>query len=174
MKEKYRPRGIRNSLKEVFETKRRGVAVVMISALTFLLFVLLVSPIYSYQMLTSDPMSFGTVVSTMLADQTLHGYNRIAITGLLAFLVGTVTVSTAISLITNYNSTGSVSTTLGSLIGFASAGCASCGAGVLALMGVTGGASVLPYNGLEVQAFSILILLASMEYVGRQDKICKI
>lgn len=174
MKKKYRPRGIRNSLKEVFGTKRRGAAVVLISAFTFLLFILLVSPIYSYQMLSSDPTNLTTVISTMMADQMLHGYTGIAMTGLLAFLVGTVTVSTGISLITNYNSTGSVSTTLGSLIGFASAGCASCGAGVLALMGVTGGASILPYNGLEVQAFSILILLGSMEYVGRQDKICKI
>ena len=174
MTEKYRPQGIRNSLKEVFGTKKKGFAVVMISAFTFLLFILLVNPIYSYQMLSSDPMNLTTVVSTMLADQTLHGYTGITITGLLAFLVGIVTVSTGISIITNYNSTGSVSTTLGSLIGFASAGCASCGAGVLALIGVTGGASILPYNGLEVQAFSILILLGSMEYVGRQDKVCKV
>jgi hypothetical protein len=167
-------RGTRNSLEEAFNSWKAGLTVLGISVFTFLIFILLVNPVYSYQMLSSNPVSLPVVLSTMLADQTLHGYTGITVTATLAFLVGTVTFTTAVSLKRNYDSTGSVATTFGSLIGFASAGCASCGAGVLALMGVTGGAAVLPFNGLEVQVLSILILLGSMEYTGRQDAICKI
>ena len=167
-------RGTRNSLKEAFETPKTALTVLAVSIFTFLIFMLLVNPVYSYQMLSSNPANLGLVISTMIADQTLHGFSGIAVTGLLALLVGTVTVTTAISLLRNYNSTGSISSTFGSLIGLASAGCASCGAGVLALMGVTGGAAVLPFNGLEVQVFSILLLIGSMEYTGRQEGICKI
>ena len=173
-KEQLRFKGVRSSLREAFGTPKKAAAVLMAGSLTFLIFMLLVNPVYSYQMLSSDPSNLGLVISTMMADQTLHGFSGIAVTGLLAFLVGTVTVTTVISLKRNYDSTGSFTTTFGSLVGFASAGCASCGAGVLALMGVTGGAAVLPFNGLEVQVLSVLILIGSMEYTGRQDKICKI
>ena len=174
LKENLDLRGTKSSLKEAFGTPKKSAAVFLTGGLTFLIFMLLVNPVYSYQMLSSDPMNLPIVLSTMMADQTVHGYTGIAVTGLLALLVGIVTVTTAISLKRNYNNTGSFTTTFGSLIGFASAGCASCGAGVLALMGVTGGAAVLPFNGLEVQALSILILIGSMEYTGRQEGICKI
>lgn len=167
-------KGTKSSLREAFGTWKTGAAVLSVATTTFLLFMLLVNPVYSYQMLSSNPLHLTTVISTMMADQTLHGFSGIAVTGILAILVGIVTVTTAISLKRNYNNTGSVTTTFGSLVGFASAGCASCGAGVLALMGVTGGAAVLPFNGLEVQVLSILILIGSMEYTGRQDAICKI
>lgn len=167
-------RGTKNSFREAFGTPKSAFSVLVVSVFTFLIFMLLVNPVYSYQMLSSNPSYLPTVISTMMADQTLHGFSGISVTVLLAFLVGTVTVTTAKSLLRNYSSTGSVSTTFGSLVGFASAGCASCGAGVLALMGVTGGAAVLPFNGLEVQVLSILILIGSMEYTGRQPAICKI
>jgi hypothetical protein len=173
-KKQLKFKGTRSSLREAFGTPQKAAAVLITGGLIFLIFMLLVNPVYSYQMLSSDPANLPLVVSTMLADQTLHGYSGIAVTGLLALLVGTVTVTTFISLKRNYDSTGSITTTFGSLIGFVSAGCASCGAGVLALMGVTGGAAVLPFNGLEVQVMSILILIGSMEYTGRQDAICKI
>jgi hypothetical protein len=174
IREKIHLEGTKNSLKEAFRNRRRVLSVLTVSLLTFLIFMLLVNPVYSYQMLSSSLTNLPVVLATMAADQTLHGYNGIAVTALLAFLVGTVTLTTAVSLKSNFDSTGSVSTTMGSLIGFASAGCASCGAGVIALIGVTGGAAVLPFNGLEVQVLSILILVGSMEYTGRQDAICEI
>lgn len=174
LKEQFRFIGVRSALREAFGTPSKAAAVFITGGLTFLIFMLLVNPVYSYQMLSSDPTNLTVVLSTILANQTLHGYSGLAVTGLLAFLVGTVTVTTAVSLKRNYDSTGSFTTTFGSLVGFASAGCASCGAGVLALMGVTGGAAVLPFNGREVQVLSILILIGSMEYTGRQDAICKI
>ncbi len=167
-------RGIESSLQEAFETRKRTTAVISITVVTWTLFILLVNPVYSYQMLSSSLTFLPEVLTVMLNDQTLHGYNGMFLTASLAFLIGTVTVVTSVSLLKNYNSSGSVTSTLGGVIGFTGAGCASCGAGVLALAGVIGGASVLPYNGLEVQLISILILLTSLEYTGRKTGICKI
>jgi len=88
---------------------------------------------------------------------------------ILSVLVGLVAVTTGLSLIQSYQRTGSVTGALGGAVGFFGAGCASCGAGILSLLGVADGAAILPFEGLGVQVASIGLMLLALEYNGRSE-----
>lgn len=168
-------KGTRTAVKEAFGTRKRTLSVIAITALAWTAFVLVTRPTYSFQMLSVNILSTGTVLSTLIWNQNAtYGPLGVLLPATMAFLVGVLTVTTALSFFQNYRTSSSISGTLGGAIGFAGAGCASCGAGLLTLLGVSGGVALLPFNGLGVQAASIAILLGSLEYTGRQDQLCKV
>ena len=73
----------------------------------------------------------------------------------------------------NYQSAGGFAGGFGSVLGIFTAGCASCGVGVLSLFGYTAGMAFLPFEGLEVQLGVIILLLGVLEYSGRNVS-CKL
>lgn len=62
------------------------------------------------------------------------------------------------------------------LLGLATGGCAVCGIPLLAFIGITGGAALLPFEGNEFSFLSILLLSISLIMLIKnyKPKICKI
>jgi len=60
----------------------------------------------------------------------------------------------------------------GVLAGMLGAGCSSCGVGILALLGVVGGAAILPFGGYEIWAVSTAILVYSMYSLSKGINSC--
>jgi hypothetical protein len=64
---------------------------------------------------------------------------------------------------------------IGSLLGFAGTGCASCGLPLLGLLGLTSSLFHLPLKGLEISILSIGLLLFSFLYLFRTaQQICAV
>ena len=89
---------------------------------------------------------------------------------LYAILSGIIIVNIIVQL-TNRNLVGK---SLGAVIpGFVATGCASCGIGVLGLMGLTGAAASLPFNGDLFKVAGIILLIYSLHKLG-DPEICRI
>jgi len=63
--------------------------------------------------------------------------------------------------------------TLGAIPGIAAAGCASCGVGVLSLLGLGAVMASLPFNGNLLRFGAVLILLAVITNTGDPET-CKL
>ena len=57
-----------------------------------------------------------------------------------------------------------------SLLGIVSSGCASCGLPILALLGLGGAAVYLPFQGAEISAVAIILLIISLYYLLKSQK----
>ncbi len=163
--------GIKASLRQVTRNWKRTTATTAVSMVVFVLFLLLTRPTYSMQLLMADVTYLWTEMLPLLIwnQYATHGVLGLVFPAVIAVLAGIVTVTTGLSLLASYTVTGSLSGVGGSLVGFSAAGCASCGAGVLTLLGLSGGVALLPFNGLGVQAVSIAIMLGALEYTGRSQ-----
>lgn len=161
--------GTKRAVRQALKTWKRGVAVVAVSIFTWTAFIVLTRPAYSLQLLSADATYLWTeVLPTLVWNQNAtYGAIGVLLPMAIALLVGLVTVTTGVSLLQSYHASGSLTGVAGSLVGFSAAGCASCGAGVLTLLGLSGGVALLPFNGLGVQALSIVILIGALEYTGR-------
>ena len=166
--------GLNKTYRELKSSKRRITAFTAVTISVWIFFILSSDPLYSFQMITADPSFFTEVFTTLLLDQVEAGALNVAMPVMLSGLIAAVTVMTSITLMQNYKSSSSITGTLGSALGITGAGCATCGAGLLTLVGVTGGLAFLPFDGLEIQILSILILIGVLEYTGRQHGVCKI
>ena len=63
--------------------------------------------------------------------------------------------------------TKSTTSSLGGILAvMLSTGCASCGMGVLSLLGIAGGLAVLPFQGLEIWFIGLALVLYSMYHIS--------
>lgn len=163
--------GIKVSFRDATANWKRIVATTAVSAVVFVLFLLLTRPTYSMQLLMTNVTYLWTEIIPLLIwnQHATHGALGLLLPATIAVLAGLVAVTTGISLLANYEASGSLSGVAGSLVGFSAAGCASCGAGVLTWLGLSGGVALLPFDGLGVQAASIAIMLGALEYTGRNQ-----
>lgn len=144
-----------------------GTASVSLSA--FLLTVFSANPGYSFQMLTSDleywSLAFLTRLSGLLATS---GYPGLFLTAVFSALVGVTMTNTVVQLRMNKLDLSS----LGALPGFLAGGCASCGVGVLSLLGFGGVLASMPYEGNLLRLGGVLMLVALIARTGNPD-VCK-
>lgn len=63
---------------------------------------------------------------------------------------------------------------IGVSFGALAAGCPTCGAFVFGLLGAPLALMALPFQGLELKALSILLLLASLYLVSKSQKACRV
>jgi hypothetical protein len=144
-------RAVRTSISDRY----RATGTVLAGAFTFLLTVFSANPGYSVQMLSSGlrywDIAFITRFSGMLMNT---GYAGVFLTAVFSILVGITMTNTVIQLRMNRVDFSS----LGALPGFLAGGCASCGAGVLSLLGFGGVLSSLPFQGNLLRAGGILLL----------------
>jgi len=77
----------------------------------------------------------------------------------------------------NLNKKGSGLSSLGIFLGFLGGGCPGCIAGIfpafLGLFGISAGLGILPFNGFEIQIFSVGLLFLSV-FILSKDSVCKI
>lgn len=165
--------GTRHSLSEAFTGWQRTWFTTGTAAVLWIGFTLLYYPQYSYQLLTADVTYLTEAVTTLVWYQhATNGVIGVVLPLLITVLTAALLTLTVTSLRQQYTRKGSLSGAAGGVLGFLSAGCASCGVGVLAVLGVGSGLAFLPFQGVGVQVVSVLVLLAALEYTGRQPAVC--
>lgn len=147
------------------ETRKRIVTVAVMSLAVFSLLIMSSFPSYTFQMLTASPLYIGEV----LASLTVNTYASSGLLGV--FLVGVYSIATAFATLMLYHSVsvkglknimGAGSLAPAALIG----GCASCGAGILGLMGFMGAVSAFPFGGNLVRFAGLMLVIFYMSEEG--------
>lgn len=157
-------------LRGAVSNKKRAVSTLLIGAAAFLLTVFSSSPEYSIQMIFAGinywSMAFITRLSGMY---TTTGAAGIMLTSVFSLLVGVTLTNTLVQIKRNKISFD----TLGALPGFLAAGCASCGVGVLSLLGLGGVLASMPFQGNLLRLGGILLLAELIIRTGSPDN-CKV
>ena len=165
-----RTKSLIQGLKGAIHGWKRAIATLLISLSAFLLTVFSASPEYSLQMLTSGLQYWGLAFSTRLSGLlATSGYLGLFLTAVFSGLVGVTMTNTVVQLKMNRLDLSS----LGALPGFLAGGCASCGVGVLSLLGFGGVLASMPYEGNLLRLGGVILLAVLMARTGNPDT-CKI
>ncbi|MFB6100308.1 MAG: hypothetical protein ABEK16_03455 [Candidatus Nanohalobium sp.] len=137
-------------------TRRRAVATVFTGSVAFLLSIFSANPGYSMQMLSAGIRYWGIAFITRFTGVIMNtGYTGMFLTLIFSALVGVTMTNTLIQLRMNQVDFSS----LGAVPGFLAGGCASCGVGVLSLLGFGGVLASLPFAGNSLRLGGVLLLL---------------
>lgn len=162
--------GLKQGLEGASRNWKRVAGTSSVGLSAFLLTVFSSSPEYSMQMLSSGikywSLAFSTRLSGLLATS---GYTGLLLTLVFSALVGATMTNTVVQLRMNRLDLGS----LGALPGFLAGGCASCGVGVLSLLGFGGILASMPYEGNLLRLGGIVLLAGLITRTGNPDT-CKI
>jgi hypothetical protein len=157
-------------IKGASANRKRAFGTLGVGLSAFLLTVFSASPEYSVQMLTAGiqhwELAFITRFSGMYATSGVFG---ILLTLVFSALVGVTMTNTLVQLKMNKVSLDS----LGALPGFIAGGCASCGVGVLSLLGFGGVLASMPFEGNLLRLGGVLLLTVLITKTGNPD-VCKI
>ena len=163
-------RGLKQGVKGAFRNNRRALGTFIAGLLTFSLTVFSANPGYSVQMLSSGleywPIAFMTRFTGLLMNS---GYAGAALTLIFSGLVGVTMTNTVVQLKMNQLNLN----TLGALPGFLAGGCASCGVGILSLLGFGGVLASLPFQGNLLRLGGVLLLAALIIRTGNPD-VCEL
>lgn len=153
--------------------------------LTFTLFILTAIFAYSGLALTTNftliqsylaSLNFQALMS--LLPSLIAGYPPTVSTAVFTMTVITATlIGLNIALLSRVmTAQGATGGLAGSFLGLSVSGCAACTTGVISLAGASIGLGFLPYNGLELNIISILLLGYTSLYISSKDrqKICKV
>lgn len=149
---------------------KRALGTLTLGFLTFSITVLSANPVYSWQMLNSGLQYWGIAVVTRLSGLlATSGYAGAILTATFSMLVGVTMTNTVIQLRMNKLDMSS----LGAIPGFLAGGCASCGVGVLSLLGFGGVLASMPYQGNSLRIGAVLLLIELIIRTGNPDS-CKL
>ncbi len=161
---------IKNGVKGAFRNRWRAAASLFTGLAAFLLTVFSANPGYSLQMLSSGiqhwPIAFITRFTGLIMNS---GYAGLVLTLLFSALVGVTMTNTVVQLRRNKVNLSS----LGALPGFLAGGCASCGVGVLSLLGFGGVLASMPFAGNSLRLAGVLLLIMLIIRTGDPD-LCEI
>jgi len=141
------------------------VLTVITTVCAFALFMLVSFPAYSGQLLAADIWYIDTAVITLAQNlQHTAGTIGLALMVIYAVLVGATLSVTVISIrTTGLRTAGSIT---GAVPGILVGGCASCGVGLLSLVGFSGALTLLPFNGNGIRLAGIGIMLIVLAAIG--------
>lgn len=174
MKIRIDPKAWKNSFKKGLigsvSNRKRALGTLTVGFLAFLLTIFSANPGYSWQMLNAGIefwwIAFVTRLSGVLATS---GYIGAFLTALFSLLVGVTMTNTVIQLRMNRLDLSSI----GALPGFLAGGCASCGVGVLSLLGFGGVLASMPFQGNSLRLGAVILLTVLITRTGNPDA-CKI
>ena len=145
---------------------KRGLITSIIGLFTFFLTVFSANPGYSVQMLLAGieywPIAFITRFTGMHMNTGLAG---IALTLIFSALVGVTMTNTLVQLRMRKLNLDS----FGAIPGLLAGGCASCGVGILSLLGLGGVLASMPFQGNLLRLGGVLLLLALIIRTGNPD-----
>lgn len=139
-------------------TNRRALGAAVVAVVTYVGLVLSSFPAYSAQMLGAD---LGYLDDAVLA-LTANTYASIGPFGLglvVAYAVLTGVALTNVATQLRMQDVSGVRDLLGVVPGLLASGCASCGAGVLGLLGFAGALAAMPFDGNLLRLGGIVLLL---------------
>lgn len=140
------------------------VATLGVATATFVLLVASADPAAAAHALSAGTSTLDDVIVTFTVGlYETAGPLGLALTVAYAVLAG-VTVVTVVASVTH--GAGGLANLLGATPGVLVAGCASCGAGLLPLLGVAGAYALFPFGGNLVRAGGIAVLLVALARTG--------
>ena len=159
-------KGFKGSLK----SKKRVLGTLITGLSTFMLTIFSANPGYSIQMLSSGIQYWEIAFTTRFTGVIMNtGLTGIFLTMAFSLLVGVTMTNTVVQLRMNKIDFSS----LGAIPGFLAGGCASCGVGVLSLLGFGGALASMPYQGNSLRLAAVLLLMALIVRTGDPDT-CKL
>ena len=145
---------------------KRGLGTSIIGLFTFFLTVFSANPGYSVQMLLSGIEYWQIAFITRFTGMHMNtGLTGIALTLVFSALVGVTMTNTLFQLRMNKISFDS----LGAIPGLLAGGCASCGVGVLSLLGLGGVLASMPFQGNLLRLGGVVLLMALIIRTGNPD-----
>lgn len=144
---------------------RRLALTALAAVATYVVLILSTFPGMSVQMLAAGPQWFDETL-VLLTQNTLAtvGVAGLALVVVYALLTGMALTVTAAQFRADG---GSSASTLGGVVpGFVVSGCASCGAGVLGLLGFAGALAAMPFHGNLLRLAGILLLVGFLAHAG--------
>jgi uncharacterized protein YjeT (DUF2065 family) len=159
-------RNLVQGVKGATANKKRlfGTSLVAVSA--FLLTIFSANPGYSIQMLSAGIQYWGIAFMTRFSGlYATSGTAGVFLTAGFSALVGVTMTNTVIQLRMNKLNLNS----LGALPGFLAGGCASCGVGVMSLLGFGGVLASMPFQGNLLRLGGVLLLTALVVRTGNPD-----
>lgn len=163
--------GLKKAFQSSFSSFRRALTSLLLSLSVFSVIALASFPAYSLQMIKAGPGYWPTAIQAL----TFNMYFSIGFTGLA--LTAIFSVFTAVALLNTYISYRASSLQKGNITGIIpgilASGCASCGVGLLGVLGLAGGLSLLPFNGNLFRAGGIVLIGFFLGRNGDPEK-CKI
>lgn len=114
-------------------------------------------------------------VSLNIIDTILAVSGKLALSLMIAIsIMGGVNISMIIFRFVTTKRLGLNFVSIGGLFGSVfGAGCPACSTSLLSLVGVSGGLSVLPFKGIEITSFGLLILLVAFYFTARSISYCE-
>ena len=157
--------GLRDAFVYPFESWIGTAGVVAFSVLTYLLLVMSTMPEFSVQMLGQGIDWLGYVVVS-LTETTYHtsGVTGVGTLVVYAVLTGVAVVNVAGQI--RVVGASSLKDLTGVIPALVASGCASCGAGLLGLLGFTGALAAMPYDGMLVRVGGLALLVFFLGRAG--------
>lgn len=151
-------------------SRKRALGTLLTGFTAFLLTIFSASPGYSMQMLSSGFQFWTIAFITRFTGVIMNtGYTGMLLTIIFSTLVGVTMTNTLIQLKMNRIDFSS----LGAVPGFLAGGCASCGVGVLSLLGFGGVLASLPFAGNSLRLGGVILLTVLIIRTGDPET-CKI
>ena len=145
---------IRSNISHATETPTHLFVAGIATVSTFTFTVIASYPIFAVNTLTADPTQVGQLI--VISTTELYQMNHI-ITIPLIILYSLITGIATSNILTDIRTQTHAYTSLTGVIpGILATGCAGCGTGILALIGVTGGVATLPWGGNFIRITGIL------------------
>ncbi|RLM54104.1 hypothetical protein DVK02_11825 [Halobellus sp. Atlit-31R] len=148
-----------------FTSASRTVGTVAVAVATYCLLVLSSFPEYTVQMLGAD-LAYADDAVLALTANTYETIGALGLGLIVVYAVATgVALTTAIGRVrlAGLRSARGVSSVLPGLL---ASGCASCGAGVLGLLGFAGALATLPFHGNLVRLAGLALLVGYLSRIG--------
>jgi hypothetical protein len=144
---------------------RRSVATVAFAVATYLVLILSTFPVYSVQLLGADPAYLDEAVLALTANTYAttgpHGLGLVVTYA----VVTAVAVTNVLGRVRQAGLTGA-SGLSSALPGLLASGCASCGAGVLGVLGFAGALATLPFEGNLLRLGGLLLVVGYLARAG--------
>ncbi|MFB6203151.1 MAG: hypothetical protein ABEK01_01520 [Candidatus Nanohaloarchaea archaeon] len=162
---------VRRAARASVSSPMRLLSTAFLSALVFAVAVFSTNPGYSIDLLTAGTefwaLAFRTRLSSLIWNSGMLG---LGLTSLYSLGAGAALTNLGVQL----RSTGSGLKNLASVLpGVTASGCASCGAGLLAFMGLGGVFSNLPLDGNLVRAGGVMLIAFAMSMSG-DPEVCEV
>lgn len=154
--------------KASFKGKKRIISTISFSISIFFL-ALIASSYKSFLQLSSMGTWNEAVIMPYWTMLSSSGYTGISLTLIFSILTGVAITNTGIQLLRKELDTS----LLGAIPGFAAAGCASCGVGLVSVLGLGGIISSMPFQGNLIRLGTVGLLVLLIARNGDPDK-CKI
>jgi hypothetical protein len=152
-----------------FGSSSRAVLALSVAVVMYVVLVVSTMPTFAAQMLSDGVGWFGyVVVSVTQNTYRSGGVLAVSLVVLYAVLTGVAVVNTVGQLrVTGPSSAGEL---FGVLPGLLASGCASCGAGLLGFVGLTGALAAMPYDGTLLRVGGLALLIFFLGRAGHPER----